>query len=176
MQFTVKESIPFPRERVFAAQRDKLPELAPFLHDIESITVQSREEGATVTKLVNIWKAKGGDVPAALRGFIKPEMLQWTDYASWDSEAWRCDWNIVLGFLPGVIECRGNTSFAEAAGRTTVTIGGDIRIHADKLPGVPRFMAGKIGETVEKFVVSMIKPNLSKTNEGVTSYLRAQGA
>jgi hypothetical protein len=174
MQFTVRDAIPFPRDQVFEAQRDKLPELAPYLHDIESITVTSREEHGAVSKLVNIWKAKGGDIPSAMRAFVKPEMLQWTDYASWDRDAWRCDWNLVLGFLPGVIECKGSTSFAEAGGRTTVTVAGDLKIFADKIPGVPRFMAAKAGETVEKFVIGMVKPNLSKTNEGVTAYLRAQ--
>lgn len=174
MNFSFKDSIPFSREQVFEAQRDHLPELAPYLHDIESITVEAREDLGAVSKLTNVWKAKGADIPAAVRTFVKPEMLRWTDYATWNREQWKCDWNIVLGFLPGAIECTGSTSFAEAGGRTTVTVAGDIVIHADKIPGVPRFAAGKIGSAVEKFVIGMIKPNLSKTNEGVTAYLRDQ--
>lgn len=175
MQFTVKESIPFSRDRVLAVQRDKLPELVPYLQGIQSIVVESREDTGTVAKLVNVWRARSSEIPVALRGFVKPEMLQWTDYATWDEAASGCQWRIVLGFLPDVIECTGSTVFAEAGGRTTVTITGDITIHADRVPGVPRFMAGKIGEAIEKFVIGMIKPNLSKTNDGVTAYLRAQG-
>lgn len=174
MQFSFKDAIPFPRQQVFEAQRDHMPALVPYLHDIESIVVEERTEEGTVTKLVNLWKAKGGDIPKAAKAFIKPDMLQWTDYATWNQEAWTCEWNLVLGFLPGAIECVGTTSFAESNGRTTVTINGDITIHGDKIPGVPRFAAKKLGGTVEKFVIGMIKPNLQKTNEGVTAYLRAQ--
>ena len=174
MQFSIKDAIPFSRELVFQAQRDHLPDLAPYLHDIESIVVEERSTDGDVTKLVNTWTAKGGDIPTAAKGFIKPEMLKWTDYASWDQSQWRCSWNIVLGFLPGAIECTGSTSFAESGGRTTVTIAGDITIHGDKIPGIPRFMAGKLSGVVEKFVIGMIKPNLTKTNEGVTAYLRDQ--
>lgn len=172
MQFSFKEAIPFPRPLVFAAQRDHLPELAAYLHDIESIVVDERTEEGSVTSLVNQWKAKGSDIPAAVRSFIKPDMLRWTDYARWDEDKWVCSWKIVLGFLPDAIHCTGTTSFAEAGERTTVTVAGDIRVDASKIPGVPRFAAGKIGGAVEKFVVNTIKPNLSKTNEGVTAYLR----
>ncbi len=173
MQFSFKDAIPFPRDQVFTAQRDQMPELVPYLHDIKSIEVEERTDEGHISKLVNIWKAKGGDIPSAARAFIKPDMLQWTDYATWDAEKWQCEWNLVLGFLPGAIECTGTTVFAEANGRTTVTITGNIVIHADKM-GVPRFAAKKIGATVEKFVIGMIKPNLQKTNEGVTAYLRDQ--
>jgi len=174
MHFTIKDAIPFPRLRVFEAQRDHLSSLAPYLHDIESITVEEREDEGAVVRLVNIWRAKGGDIPAVARSFIKPSMLQWTDTARWDAEAWKCEWSSVLGFLPGAIECRGTTCFSESGGRTTVTIDGTITIHAEKIPGVPRFAAKKIGGAVEKFVVGMIRPNLKKTNEGVTRYLRDQ--
>lgn len=171
MQFSLKDAIPFPRAQVFSAQRDQMPELVPYLHDIESIVVEERVDEGKVVKLVNLWKAKGADIPKAARSFVKPDMLRWTDYATWDEEAWQCEWKLILGFLPDAIDCSGVTAFAESNGRTTVTITGDITIHADKI-GVPRMLAKKVGATVEKFVIGMIKPNLQKTNEGVTAYLR----
>ncbi len=174
MKFTIKDSIPFPRQEVFSAQRDQLAELAPYLGDIESITVTERTEEGTVTRLVNIWKANGGDIPKVARSFIKPEMLQWTDYAAWNQDAWECSWNIELGFLPEAVKCTGATRFADKGSRTTVTIEGEITVDGEKIPGVPRFAAKKVGDAVEKFVVNTIKPNLMKTNEGVTAFLKAQ--
>jgi uncharacterized protein YndB with AHSA1/START domain len=174
MQFSIKDAIPFPRERVFSAQRDQMSELAAYLNDIESITVKEREDDGHISKLVNLWIAGGTDIPAAARAFVKPEMLRWTDYATWNQEEWTCDWNLVLGFLQEAVSVSGTTSFAEVNDRTTVTIAGDITIKADKIPGVPRFMAGKIGPVVEKFVINLIRPNLKKTNEGIRSYLRDQ--
>lgn len=172
MKFSIKESIPFPREQVFSAQRDQMPELTSYLNDIDSITVESREDDGAVTKLVNLWVAGGTDIPAAARSFVKPEMLRWTDYATWNQDEWKCEWNLVLGFLQEAVSVSGVTTFAESNDRTTVTIAGDITIKADKIPGVPRFMAGKVGPVVEKFVINLIKPNLKKTNEGISNYLR----
>jgi uncharacterized protein YndB with AHSA1/START domain len=174
MQFSIKDAIPFPREQVFSAQRDQMPDLVTYLNDIESITVQEHEQDGHITKLVNLWVAGGADIPAAARSFVKPEMLRWTDYATWDEEKWQCEWNLVLGFLQEAVSVSGTTSFAESNDRTTVTIAGDITIKADKIPGVPRFMAKKIGPIVEKFVIGLIKPNLKKTSEGIGNYLRDQ--
>ena len=172
MQFSIKDSISFPREQVFKAQRDQMPELASYLNDIESITVEEREDDGPISKLVNLWIAGGTDIPAAARSFVKPEMLRWTDYATWNQDEWKCDWKLVLGFLQDAVSVSGTTSFAEQGERTTVTIAGDITIRAEKIPGVPRFMAGKIGPVVEKFVINLIRPNLKKTSEGIGSYLR----
>ncbi len=36
MKFTIKDSIPFPRQEVFSAQRDQLAELAPSQGVIEA--------------------------------------------------------------------------------------------------------------------------------------------
>ncbi len=55
---------------------------------------------------------------------------------------------------------------------TKIIISGDLIVDAKKLPGVPRFMAGKIASTIEKFVVTTIKPNLTNDNPGLEQYLK----
>lgn len=175
MKFTIKDQIPFPRERVYRVQRDALPQMAPYLNDIESITVESKKEDGDVVSFVNQWKAKGGDIPAIAKAFIKPEMLRWADHAKWTESKWQCEWNMKLGFLPDAIVARGVNVWKELDANTTVVvIEGEIIIHADKIPGVPKLLSGKIGAEVEKFVVKMIEPNLKQTSVGVTNYLRAQ--
>jgi hypothetical protein len=175
VKFTIKDTVPFPREEVYRVQRDSLPDLAPFLNDIQSITVESSERTDDVVKFVNLWKAKGGDIPSVARAFIKPEMLQWHDHATWTQSRWQCDWNMKLGFLPDAIEARGTNTWKELGpNETLVVIEGEIRIHADRIPGVPRLLAKSVGEAVEKFVVKMIEPNLKQTSVGVTNFLRSK--
>jgi hypothetical protein len=175
MKFTIKDTIPFPRDVVYRTQRDALPELASYLNDIESITVETRTEQGDVVSFINQWKAKGGDIPAIAKAFIKPEMLRWADHAKWTEGKWQCEWNMKLGFLPDAIEAKGINTWKELDANTTlVVIEGDIRIFAEKIPGVPRMLAGKVGEAVEKFVVKMIEPNMKQTSVGVTNYLRAK--
>lgn len=171
-KFTITDIIPFPRAEVYATQRDKLSELAEYLHDISEIVVEEREETGSVVKFVNLWRAEGQDVPKLARSFIKPEMLKWHDYATWDGDEWTCEWHIKLGFLPDAIEASGKNRWKEHGDKTRVIIDGQIAVHADRIPGIPKMMAKKVGATVEKFVVKMIEPNLKKTNEGVTQFLK----
>lgn len=175
MKFTVVDEIPFPLEQVFAAHRDKLPEMVGDMPNVESIEVESREEEDGLIRLVNIWHAAETDVPAIARPFIKPDMLKWTDRAEWDLEDLCVNWNIELGFLPDAIICRGQNIFEEFDGTTRITMEGELIVNAGKIPGVPRLIAGKVGPAVEKFVVGLVEPNLRETNKVVQRYLEAQG-
>src|SRR5580700_2193021 len=84
-------SIPFPREIVFRAYRDEMTKLLPYLPNVRSIEVKSRKDDGPRSETVLIWHG-GGDIPATLRAVVSESMLSWTDYATWDSEALRCDW------------------------------------------------------------------------------------
>lgn len=172
-KFTIKDTFPFSRDEVYATQRDHLAELSAYLDDIDEIVVESREEEGDIVRFVNFWKAAPTEIPKLARPFIKPEMLQWHDYATWDASEFSCAWEMKLGFLPDAIEARGLNHWKQLGeGRTLVVIDGSITIHADRIPGIPRMMAGKAGDVIESFVVKMIEPNLKKTNLGVTQYLR----
>lgn len=172
MKFTIQDVVPFSRDEVYAAQRDELPAMAPYLHRIESITVESRREEGNVSHIVNHWKAESSDIPNVARSFIKPEMLQWIDRATWDGDAWTCAWDMELGFLPEAIEARGLNRWDVQGDQTAVTIDGEIVVHGDRIPNVPRLLSGKLSRAVEAFVVKTIEPNLRKTNEAVARYLR----
>lgn len=172
MKFQVKDTIPFPRDLVYTTTRDKLPELARYLTEIESVTMQTRSEEGDVVKMVNLWKGKA-EIPKIAQSYIRPEMLQWTDYATWTASKNTCDWNMVIGFFPEAITARGTNTWVVDGNQTTAIIDGEFIVHPDKVPGVPRLMQKAVAEVVERLVVNLIKPNLSKTNEGVTAYLKA---
>lgn len=173
MKFTIVDEIPFPLEQVFEAHRDKLPDMVDRMPNVEKIVVESREVDGDIVQLVNIWHAAETDVPAIARAFISKDMLRWTDRATWDEDERTTEWAIELGFLPGAIVCRGENSFEEVAGVTRITMEGELIIHADKIPGVPRLLAGKVGPAVEKFVIGLVEPNLRETNKVVAAYLEA---
>lgn len=171
------DEIAHDRETVFKTYRDELVELVPHLPDIEEITVESREEvDDNTTKLVNIWEAEPQEVPRVARSFIKPEMLKWTDYATWREDDWECDWEIEVGFLPDAVSCEGTNRYLEKdEGKTEIMIDGELSVDASKISGVPKFGSGKIGNIVENFVVKLITPNLTKVNRGIEKYLASKG-
>lgn len=172
----IKDEVAHSRETVFLTFRDSLVELLPHLPDVKNIEVKKREEVSDdVVKVVNYWKADAEEVPRLAQAFIKPEMLEWTDFATWDKGKWTCDWNMEVGFLKEAVTCKGKTTYIDKGGKTEVVISGELTVDARKIPGVPRIGAGKIGEVIEGFVVRMITPNLTQVNRGLERYLAEKG-
>lgn len=167
----IRDAIAFPRDTVYQTFRDKLVELKPYLPTVKDIEQTSYERDGDDVKIVNIWYAADEDIPTVASKFIKPEMLRWTDRATWHDGAHACDWDMEVGFLQEAISCSGTTYYREKGEKTEVHITGELRVDASKIPGVPRLIAGKVGDAVEKFVVKMITPNLKEVNRGAEKFL-----
>ncbi len=175
MELRADAHIPFERPIVFAAYRDKLVEMLPYLPNVRGIEVRKREEQGKVTKLLNFWKG-GGDIPAAARAFVSEAMLSWLDTATWNEEDFTCDWKIEPQAFTEAITCIGkNRFFEEDGGKTKLEIRGELSIDPKKLKGVPGFLSGKVAKAVEELLISKIRPNLVSTADGLTKYLEAHG-
>ena len=162
-----------PTERVWTATRDHLPEVVPLLHDIESVTVQSREEKADGTvNLVNVWKACP-QLSVILASRIRPEMLMWNDYAQWSPRNFECKWRIEPHFFTNRIRCSGLTSYLPAMGGrgTRITFETEIELHARDLPGVPAVLEGTISNAIESFLAVLIPQNFRKVAQAVGALL-----
>ena len=69
--------------------RVELPDIAAYMPDVKKIEVLSRRETDDGVKLHNRWYAST-ELPKMLQSVVKPEWMQWDDYAEWsDSEGWR---------------------------------------------------------------------------------------
>ena len=170
----IKDEVAHDCQTVFTTFRDELVELIPHLPDVKDIEVKDREEiDESTIKVVNLWTAEAEEIPRVARPFIKPEMLVWTDYATWRQDDWECEWEMEVGFLSEAVSCKGTTRYrALGDDRTEVVIKGNLDVDAAKIPGVPRLGAGKIGSVIENFVVRLITPNLTNINRGLERYLR----
>ena len=69
MRIEADSVLPFSRDVVFRAYRDDLPKVVEFLPNVRAIEVKTREDDGAITRLFNVWHG-GGDVPAAVRGFL----------------------------------------------------------------------------------------------------------
>jgi hypothetical protein len=58
----------------------------------------------------------------------------------------------------------------EVPGGVQVKIDGDLNIYPERVPGVPRLLAGKLRSKIEAWVVDMIVPNLQTMARGVQAY------
>lgn len=173
MKIDVVSHIAFPRAQVFAAYRDHLPDLVPYLENVREIKVVSRTDEGDVTKLVNRWKG-GGEIPAAVRKIISEDLLEWDDFATWKPSEWRCEWATVVPAFKDAVDARGYNTYTEVNGHTELRVTGELKVDAAKVRGVPRLLAGTISPMVESFLVARISPNFSTVARGLEKYLASK--
>lgn len=171
MKIHSESVIHHPLDRVYETYRDRLAEIADYIPDVKRIDVESREESEGVVKLHNVWYAER-EIPRVVRSVLKPEMLQWDDYAEWHAEEYLCHWTLRTRVFTDDVSCGGtNTFVAVDEGSTRVTIAGDLSVELSNIPGVPRLLGRKLKPQVEKFIVNLITPNLEQVNGSLERFL-----
>lgn len=171
----IRDTISYDLTSVYETFRDHLKALAQYLPNVSEIIVEKHERtDADTTKVVNIWKASGEEIPKIAASFISPDKLQWTDFATWHDGETYCDWEMEVGFFPEAVSCKGTTRYSKDGDKTQVHISGELKVDAKKIPGVPKLLAGKIGDAVEAFAVKMVTPNLKEVNRGAEKYLASK--
>lgn len=170
MEIRSESRIHHPRDTVFRVYRDRLPEIAPYIPDIREIIVHSRADEVGVVKLHNEW-VSSREVPPYAAGIVKPEFLRWDDFATWDESAMFCDWTIRTRAFTESVKCSGRNRFVEDGAGTKVQLTGRLDISLKDIPGVPGFLKGRLAPQVEKFIVSLIAPNLEQVNRSVERFL-----
>lgn len=174
MKIEVNADIAFPKDKVFAAYRDHLVELVPYLENVREIVITSRVDEGHLVKFVNRWKG-GGEIPSVVRKVISAELLEWDDLATWNATDFTCQWQTVVPAFKDAVDARGHNTFIEhRPGVTTLKIQGELKVDAAKVRGVPRLLAGTIGPAIEAFLVQAIKPNLVAVAKGVEKFLAAK--
>lgn len=171
MKFRNESHLHHPRDVVFAAYRDKLSDVVPFLDDIKAVNVLKREDAGGTVKLHNEW-VSDREIPKIAQGILKPEHLRWDDFATWDAATSSCKYEIKTRMFTDKVRCVGHNTFLDdGKGGTRIVLEGDFEISLKDIPGVPWLLAGTIAPQVEKFILGLIQPNLEKTNAAVGQYL-----
>ena len=71
---------------VFETLRDRTPELAAIMPNVEGVDVLGREEVPPLVKLESRWQGAQHNIPALMRPFVRRELLAWLDHAVWNEE------------------------------------------------------------------------------------------
>lgn len=172
MRIEGKERISHPSRIVFETLRDKTPELAALMPNIESMTVTERVDTPPITKLKNRWQGKLDDLPKAIRPFVNKDIAAWCDEAEWNAETLLCSWKIRSMMADEIVQCSGTTRItADGDAAATFTLVGELRIDPAKVPGIPRFLAGTVRDPIERFIANALSPNLTSIAKAVQKYL-----
>jgi hypothetical protein len=174
MKIEGKERISHSAERVFTALRDKTHELVSFMPNIDAMEVVERDDAPPLTTMLNKWRGANSDVPRIIRPFVSTDLLSWFDKAIWNEDDLICNWQLESITENKVFTCIGSTTMRNDGEGSTFVIDADLRINADQVPGIPKFLARKVREPLERFIASTLRPNLTKTAHAVQDYLDAQ--
>ena len=161
-----------PVDLVWETIRDRLPELVPFMEDMEKITQLKREELPDgVVRLDNLWQANPR-LPLIQSAHLKPEMFAWVDRAEWRPQSHECHWKIESRFLPESLQCWGLARYEPAIGGrgTRVTFEGQLGLSAPNQPGMA-FLDGSLVKGFETLAGSLIPKNMRKLTEAVGVFL-----
>jgi hypothetical protein len=171
MDLRADARIPFAPSRVFAACRDRMPDLLPYLPSIRSIAVKQRAQRGPLVDNAVEW-CSGRDLPGPLRALLGPSLLSWTDYATWDEGSLSCVWRTETHAFPGAVRCGARDRFlGDGAGGTLIEIRGALEVDARKMPTVPGLLAERVGRAMESYLVRKIESDLGKTAGGLARLL-----
>ncbi len=174
MRINVSDELPLPAEDVFLLIRDRMPELVPFLHDIEGITVTERVEDGDSVRIVNLWQGSMDKVPKPVMKFAKPELASWNDHAVWTTSDRTARWRLEPRVGARVFECHGTTKIVEIdAHRSRLVLDIDLTIHPDRVPGVPKLLARRFGGRVESFIAGLLTPNMKNLAGSIRAWAKA---
>lgn len=166
-----------PIDRLWVTVRDRLPDIAAMLDDIESVTVVEREDACDgVVRLVNCWRTRT-KIPEVLAKVIKPDSLGWLDHAEWNEQDRCCRWTIEPSFLAGSIRCAGASTYAPAMGGrgARVTFEGNLDIDTAGQTALAGALTRPLSAAAESVVGTLIPKNFRKTLEAAASLLDAEG-
>lgn len=152
-------------DRLWITVRDRMPDVAAMLDDVESVTVIKRRKAANGdVHLVNEWRAKPG-LPLPAGHLIDQDSLGWLDHAEWAEAERRCSWRIETLFLPGRIQCQGVTTYESAMGGrgARITFEGEIGVDVTRLIAPTTVLDRGVTFAVESIVTTLIPRNFRKT-------------
>lgn len=175
MRFEFDEVINFPAETVMAALRDRAPELAAFLPDIEQIeTVDRSREPDGRLLVTNLWQGKRSSAPRIVRPFVTTQMLQWRDMAAWDEARGSLSWRFEPLHWDALFRCEGINRFIPlTGGRCQLVVTGNVETFPERVPGITSGFGRRIAPKTERSLINLLVPNMERLPGALTSLLSA---
>lgn len=180
MHFEETSRVTQPASLILETMIENMQAIVPFLDNIESIDLQSREVlGDGRIKIVRRWQGMSDSVPSALRPFVSRELMGWIDTAFWTPAEYKVEWaqSMCSASVAKLYECSGINYFEphpeDPEHDTRIRITGDLAVFPEQL-GIPSFLGRRLAPQVESFVVSLLTPNLMGLAKGLQGYFDKQ--
>ncbi len=179
MRFEANDTVTYPSEAILETMIERMEDIVPFLDNIEAIEMIERQDlSKGQIQILRRWQGSATSIPAVIRPFVSAELMAWIDTAIWTPAKYCVEWS-QSSCNKGAAQlytCSGVNYFEPAPGNpkhTQIRVTGELIIHPDRVPGVPRILATRIAPQVESFIVGLITPNLTGLARGLQRYFSA---
>jgi len=153
--------------QIWTAIRDRTPELAKMLDDVDEVVVLERKQlpGGSV-RLVNEWRATHR-LLSSLKSVLGSDSVVWLDHADWSESDWQCRWRVEPQFLAGRVRCEGTTSYEPAMGGrgSKITFQGQLELDYRSRGGAASLIPSGAAQIIESIVTVLIPKNFRKIVE-----------
>ena len=173
MKINVKDEFPFPADVVFRTFRDRMDEYVEYTPNITDIQIKEREEVDEKTVRMRCDWGGMGQIPKIVRSILKPEMLRWEDWQTWDAEEMTNSWVIKPFYFREFVNCEGVWKFVQKGEEATeVVCRGVFEVKIEKFPPFPDRLVKRASPAIEKFIGGYLKPNMMSTFRAIKKFIR----
>ncbi len=177
MKIDVRHEFPYSAETVYHVFRDRMQEYVRFCPNLTKVVIEQRMDvSETITEMRVRWHGLG-QIPELIRHLLKPEMISWEDWETWDSTARECRWVIKPFYFREFVKCEGAWRF-ESLGenKCAARCDGVFIVDIKKFPPFPEFIVKKASPAIEKMIGSYLEPNLKSVFKAVNDFISSSTA
>ena len=174
MKIQVRDEFPFPAEVVFKTFRDRMDEYVKHTPNITDIKIKSREQVSdTVLTMQCDWGGMG-QIPDLVRKILKPEMLRWEDWQTWDETSLTNEWVIRPYYFREFVTCHGVWTYEpQGEYKCLVRCDGVFEVNITEFPPFPKWLVQKASPMVEKVIGGYIPSNMKQTFRAIKKFIAA---
>lgn len=160
------------QEKAYFLVKNELENIVNYFPSVDRIKqVEKDTSSSDFDLIVNHWYAKV-NIPFFLRSFLSKDLFSWKDKAHWVDEKYKVTYDLESFYGNDLFEAKGQNQFTDlGSSKTKLDLMCDIKINAQKIPGIPSSIAKKVVPTIEKIIKKMLQPNLAGLGQALNSYL-----
>ncbi len=172
MKINVMYEFAFSAQDVYLSFRDRMLEYVKYCPNLTKIVIMERADPDANTTSMRVQWHGLGQIPEIIRNILKPEMISWEDWETWDLRKLECRWVIKPYYFREFVKCEGVWKFEPRGdSRCLATCQGIFNVNITKYPPFPQFLVKSASPVIEKMIGGYIQPNLKSVFAAVGSFI-----
>lgn len=173
MNFDFAQPLATDTATAFTVLHDRFTDLPAYLPNVLHIRELERRapESDGSVRTVHRWQADPELIPKIARSFLKPSLLEWVGNAHWQPAKAQVNFVFSSDHFKGLYECDGTFRILPRGGECDIRVDVRFDVFPERLPGVPKWIAGRAASVIESTLVGAVRPSLGALPQALTHLL-----